>query len=79
MDTHPLEVTIMEQQPLNELERGIERLLDHCRRLEEENRQLREREQSWRSERMHLVQQRDSVRTRVEAMISRLKAMEQGQ
>ena len=46
--------------------------------LREENRALRQRLDSLTSERATLLQKNEQVRTRVEAMIGRLKAMEHG-
>ena len=45
--------------------------------LKEENRALRQRQDSLISERANLLQKNEQVRARVEAMIGRLKAMEQ--
>jgi cell division protein ZapB len=50
-------------------------LLDHLR---EENRALRARHESLAGERAALVHKNEQVRTRVEAMIGRLKTMEHG-
>ena len=46
--------------------------------LKEENRALRQRQDTLTSERANLLQKNEQVRARVEAMIGRLKAMEQG-
>ena len=46
--------------------------------LKEENRALRQRQDTLTSERANLLQKNEQVRGRVEAMIGRLKAMEQG-
>lgn len=50
-------------------------LLDHLR---EENRALRARHESLAGERAALMHKNEQVRTRVEAMIGRLKTMEHG-
>jgi len=44
--------------------------------LKEENRALRQRQDTLTSERANLLQKNEQVRGRVEAMIGRLKAME---
>ena len=44
--------------------------------LQDENVSLRQRQDGLMSERAKLIQMNDQVRTRVEAMITRLKAME---
>ena len=46
--------------------------------VKEENRALRQRQDTLMSERANLLQKNEQVRTRVEAMIGRLKGMEQG-
>ena len=58
------------------LERRIEELLTAVDTLKEENRALRQRQESLASERSVLAQRNDQVRARVEAMIGRLKTME---
>lgn len=63
---------------LKRLERRLEELIAVCRQLKEENRSLRQRQESLMIERASLLQKNEQVRTRVEAMIGRLKAMEHG-
>lgn len=58
------------------LERRIEELLIAVDTLKEENRALRQRQESLANERSALAQRNDQVRARVEAMIGRLKTME---
>jgi cell division protein ZapB len=58
------------------LERRIEELLLTVDALKEENRALRQRQESLASERSAFAQRNDQVRARVEAMIGRLKTME---
>ena len=58
------------------LERRIEELLVTVDTLKEENRALRQRQESLSSERSAFAQRNDQVRARVEAMIGRLKTME---
>ena len=58
------------------LERRIEELLIAVDTLKEENRALRQRQESLSSERSAFAQRNDQVRARVEAMIGRLKTME---
>ncbi|NVK44326.1 MAG: TIGR02449 family protein [Oceanospirillaceae bacterium] len=59
------------------LERKIDQLLDHCHRLEQENVRLRQQEATLKEERARLLQLNDQTRGKVEAMIQRLKALEQ--
>lgn len=63
---------------LKRLERRLEELIAVCRQLKEENRSLRQRQDTLMVERASLMQKNEQVRTRVEAMIGRLKTMEQG-
>jgi cell division protein ZapB len=63
---------------LKRLERRLEELVAVCRQLKEENRSLRQRQDSLMVERASLMQKNEQVRTRVEAMIGRLKTMEHG-
>jgi len=58
------------------LERRIEELLVTVDTLKEENRALRQRQESLATERSTFAQRNDQVRARVEAMIGRLKTME---
>jgi len=61
---------------LARLERRIEELLITVDALKEENRALRQRQESLAAERSAIAQRNDQVRARVEAMIGRLKTME---
>ncbi len=58
------------------LERQIDRLIELARRLHEENRSLRHSQEQLASERAGLVARNEQARSRVEAMIQRLKALE---
>jgi cell division protein ZapB len=63
---------------LRRLEQRIEELVAAVLQLKEENRALRMRQDSISSERASLLQKSELVRTRVEAMIGRLRTMESG-
>jgi len=63
---------------LKRLERRIDELVATVGQLKEENRALRQRQDSLMTERANLLQKNEQVRGRVEAMIGRLKAMEHG-
>ncbi len=54
----------------------IERLLDTVRRLREENRSLRASQEQLSGERAGLLQRNEQARSRVEAMIQRLRSLE---
>jgi cell division protein ZapB len=62
---------------LRRLEKRLEELVVVCRQLQEENQSLRHRQDSLISERASLLHKNEQVRGRVEAMIGRLKGMEQ--
>jgi cell division protein ZapB len=62
---------------LRRLEKRLEELVVVCRQLQEENKSLRQRQDSLMSERASLLHKNEQVRGRVEAMIGRLKGMEQ--
>jgi cell division protein ZapB len=61
---------------LRRLEKTVEELLAQLAALREENRALRQRQDSLSSERSSLLQKNEQVRARVEAMIGRLKMLE---
>lgn len=62
---------------LANLEQRVERLLDECRRLREENRVLSETQEQLKADRANLQEKNELARSRIESMIGRLKAMEQ--
>lgn len=66
------------QVDISQLELKVEALIQTCSILKQENVSLRERQESLVSERAELIEKTELARTRVEAMISRLKAMENG-
>ena len=68
----------METLDTRALEEKIDRLIRICNRLEDENRALRDQQSNLLSERAALVEKSELARSRVEAMISRLRAMEMG-
>ena len=62
---------------LAQLERRVERLMMLCERLREENRVLLRSQESLNAERAALLERNETARARIEAMIGRLKALEQ--
>lgn len=64
-------------QDLKRLEFRVEELIRSVERLKEENRSLRVQQEHMTAERAQLIERNEMARTRVEAMILRLKAMEQ--
>jgi cell division protein ZapB len=63
---------------LTRLAKRIDELLAIVDRLKDENRALRARHESLAGERASLLHKNEQVRTRVEAMIGRLKTLEHG-
>ena len=63
---------------LKKLERRVDELVGIVQQLKEENRALRQRQDALSAERSTLLQKNEQVRTRVEAMIGRLKTLEHG-
>lgn len=64
-------------QDLKRLEFRVEELIRTVERLKEENRSLRVQQDHMTTERAQLIERNELARSRVEAMIVRLKAMEQ--
>lgn len=64
---------------LENLEEKVDELVALCSALDKENKNLRSRETQWQNERRQLLIKNESARNKVEAMISRLKAMENGE
>jgi len=65
------------EQELKRLEYRIDELIRTVERLKEENRSLRAQQRNLSAERAQLIEKNELARSRVEAMIHRLKAMEQ--
>jgi cell division protein ZapB len=73
-DTNPKSAVELE---LKRLEKRLEDLIVTVSQIKEENRALRQRQDTLTAERASLLQKNELVRARVEAMIGRLKSMEQ--
>jgi len=63
---------------LTRLAKRVDDLIAAVQHLREENRALRARHESLAGERAALMHKNEQVRTRVEAMIGRLKTLEHG-
>ena len=63
---------------LRRLEDRLDDLVKICNQLQSENKSLKEKQETLSRERATMVQKNEEVRARVEAMIVRLKSMEQG-
>lgn len=55
----------------------VELLIQRCEQLEADNAAIRAIQDDWQKERLQLIQQNDLARSKIEAMIGRLKALEQ--
>ncbi|MCY1338685.1 hypothetical protein D9M68_300110 [compost metagenome] len=67
----------MDDADLHALIAKFDQLLQRLEQLRAENRMLRANERNWREERAHLIEKNELARHKVEAMILRLKALEQ--
>ena len=63
---------------LDLLSAELDRLIDLCRNLADENAALRHEREGWLREREQLVERNDLARDRIETMIVRLRALEEG-
>lgn len=61
---------------VQQLSARLEKLIDLTRRLAEENRSLRQGQEQLANERAQLLNKNELARSRVEAMIHRLKSLE---
>lgn len=66
----------MADSQLKILEKKIDELISLCSDLNNENQALKADSASWNNERESLVVKNDLARTKVEAMLTRLRAME---
>ncbi len=66
----------MEQPELQALADKLDRLIERCRELEQDNADMRELQDNWNRERAQLIQKNDLAKTKIEAMIGRLRALE---
>lgn len=68
----------MDTLDIRTLEERIDHLIQICNRLAEENRALREQQVTLMAERAALIEKSELARSRVEAMIARMREMEIG-
>lgn len=66
----------MENPKFIELESKIDALIEVCEELQRENEMLKSTQGTWHKERAQLREKNEQARTRVEAMIARLKSLE---
>ena len=67
------------REQLQYLEDKLDKLIALCSTLDKDNQSLRLRESEWASERRKLLIKNETARSKVEAMINRLKSMETGE
>lgn len=67
----------MNRLDFRELESRVGDLIELCEQLTRENEILQSQRADWAAERNRLVEKNELARTKVEAMIGRLKALEQ--
>lgn len=67
----------MAEQQLKALENKIDDLIQLCSLLDRENKSLKTEAANWLQEREQLVEKTEVARSKVETMITRLKALEQ--
>jgi len=65
-----------EIEQLSQLEKQIDELLVLTTVLSKENRALRTQQKNWSTERAKLIEKNELAKSRVESMITRLKALE---
>jgi len=68
----------LDSMDLQSLETRVDELIHTCEQLSDENRALRDQQSTLVAERASLIEKSELARSRVEAMIARLKAMEIG-
>jgi cell division protein ZapB len=66
----------MSESQFKSLERKIDDLIGLCAELNQENVGLKADANSWESEKQNLVARNELAKTKVEAILTRLKAME---
>ena len=62
---------------IKDLEAKIDELIQLCDELERKNASLSTDREGWEQEKARLLEKNEMARTKVEAMITRLKALEQ--
>ena len=77
-DGQSMKEQINSLEDLEALEQRIDELLSLCKQLHDENQSLRTSQEQLVTERANLVAKNEQARSRVEAMINRLKTLEQG-
>lgn len=63
-------------QDLKALEAKVDELVELCESLANENQALRERNRAWAIEKSNLVERNELARSKIDALIDRLKSMD---
>lgn len=66
----------MAENPIKALEKKIDELIALCSELNRENQALKADSANWHRERQHLEEKNEMARSKIAAMIDRLRAME---
>ncbi|RBW48969.1 TIGR02449 family protein [Marinobacter sp. F3R11] len=66
----------MEQSEVQALADKLDKLIEHCQKLEQDNATLRQLQDDWNRERSQLMHKNDLAKNKIEAMIGRLRALE---
>ncbi len=72
-----LQVVAMSEGQWMALEKKVEELIELTSTLSKENHALRAQQRNWTTERAKLIEKNELAKSRVESMITRLKALEQ--
>ena len=67
----------MDEQQITALEQKLDELIRLCETLNNENNALKSKASGWSMERSRLVEKNEIARAKIEAMITRLKSLEQ--
>tara|TARA_B110000503_G_C7027184_1_gene362395 strand:- start:631 stop:828 length:198 start_codon:yes stop_codon:yes gene_type:complete len=62
---------------INTLEKRIDELIDFCDELESKHRAMEADRENWMQERTRLLEKNEMTKAKIEAMIMRLKSLEQ--
>ena len=67
----------MSRHTLQQLAEKLDSLINYSQRLKRDNELLKQRERQWQLERAQLIEKNNLACTRVEAMITHLKSLEE--
>ncbi|OED48333.1 TIGR02449 family protein [Endozoicomonas sp. (ex Bugula neritina AB1)] len=67
----------MKQPDFIALDQKIEYLVSLCQQLQADNRRLQHQQKTWRVEKAQLMEKNDLARHKIEAMLGRVRALEQ--